>query len=51
MANYIIDLKTKSIIPQDDVVILVKGEHRSQIITFKCFKKDLNGVDLRQTEI
>lgn len=48
MANYIIDLKTKQIIPQEnEPVVLVMGEHLSQSITFEC-DRHFNGKDLKE---
>lgn len=48
MSNYIIDLKTKKIIPQEnEPVVLVMGEHLSQSITFEC-ERFFNGKDLKE---
>lgn len=50
MANYKIDLITKTIIPDEGSVVLVKGEHLSQTITFTC-DRYFNGIDLKSTKI
>ena len=50
MANYIIDLKTKTISQNGEAVVLVKGEQSAQIITFEC-PSTFNNSNLRQMNI
>lgn len=50
MANYIIDFKTKTISPSVDDVVLVKGEHLAQTITFEC-SSTFNDINLKQVKV